>query len=455
MGRKKKDAKPGYARILDAWFPPQGAGDPLGCVATSFTFSHVFFEEECLSRFLCLQTDAAEDGALYLVEREEKLAQVTCAAALVDQHHARGSRSLRWDLLAARVPGGILHAKVAILAWQNLVRLIITSANLTEDGYRRNLEVFGTLDYHEGGDAPRSCLKDIIGFLRETASYAGASRGAAGPVLARWHGFLDAVDRKTAAWGDGRRPWGRDAPHVSAVLVGPGRPSAFESLRQAWAGHAVPVWADVVSPFFDPPEVVSRPTEALWGLLRQRGKAEVRFYVTAEEVPGKAAFMLHAPATLKEAEPCGRSQIATVFQQINLDAARALHMKVLWLESDYWTTYMVGSSNFTAAGMGLAARPNLEANLLYAMRTDGKAYKAMLPVFPNYEEIPEDIELRWQPTASSDDEASEETVLLPAAFDQAVYLAQAGQGATVELTFAGDPPAGWAILSEDNVPLYD
>jgi hypothetical protein len=35
-----------------------------------------------------------------------------------------------------------------LLHWQNLVRLIIASANLTEDGYRRNLEVFGVLDYY-------------------------------------------------------------------------------------------------------------------------------------------------------------------------------------------------------------------------------------------------------------------------------------------------------------------
>jgi hypothetical protein len=58
---------------------PDNAGDPIGCVATTFTFSPAFFEEECLSRFLRLETDPAEDGPAYLVEREEKLAQLTCA----------------------------------------------------------------------------------------------------------------------------------------------------------------------------------------------------------------------------------------------------------------------------------------------------------------------------------------------------------------------------------------
>ncbi|HUU90962.1 MAG TPA: hypothetical protein VM238_07110 [Phycisphaerae bacterium] len=455
MGRKKKDAKPGHAKILDAWSPPPGAGDPVGCVATSFTFSPVFFEEECLSRFLCLQTDPTDDGALYLVEREEKLAQVTCAAALVDQYHARGPRSLRWDLLAARVPGAILHAKVAVLVWQDLVRLIVASANLTEDGYRRNLEVFGVLDYREGGDAPRLCLTAITAFLREAASYAGASPGAGGPALDRWNGLLDTAERKTAAWGEGKRPWGRDAVHIAPVLVGPGKPSAFETIGEAWAGYAVPARADVVSPFFDPPDVPSRPAEALWGLLRQRGEAEVWFHVTAEEVPGEAALLLHAPSSLKEAEPTGRAQAMAVFSRIDLEASRPLHMKGLWLESDHRATYLIGSSNFTAAGMGLANRPNLEANLLYAMRNDGKAYKAMVPVFPDSEEIPEDTEIRWQPSVSAEDEATEETVLLPAAFDQAVYCAEGGHDGRIELHFAGTPPAGWVVLTEDNTPLYD
>jgi len=102
--KRREDEKPGCARLLDAWTPPMDAGEPLGCVATSFTFSTSFFEEECLGRFVGLETDATEDGAAFLVEREEKFSQLVCAAVLVDQRHARGLRSLRWDLLAARLP---------------------------------------------------------------------------------------------------------------------------------------------------------------------------------------------------------------------------------------------------------------------------------------------------------------------------------------------------------------
>jgi hypothetical protein len=126
---KQKEQKPGYGKILDAWIPPEDAGDPIGCVATSFTFSPVLFEEECLGRFLQLETNATEDGPAYLVEREERLSQLECAAALVDQNHACGVRSLRWDLLPARLPRGILHAKVSLLVWSRCARLIVASAN--------------------------------------------------------------------------------------------------------------------------------------------------------------------------------------------------------------------------------------------------------------------------------------------------------------------------------------
>src|SRR5258708_6757080 len=114
--KKREETRPGYGKILEAWEPLNGFGEPVGCLTTSFTFSTAFFEEECLGRFVGLESTPG-DGAAYLIEREEKLARLMCAAALVDQRHARGMRSLRWDLLSARVPRAILHAKVSLLLW--------------------------------------------------------------------------------------------------------------------------------------------------------------------------------------------------------------------------------------------------------------------------------------------------------------------------------------------------
>jgi len=79
-------------RLLDYWVPPDAAGEPVGCVATTFTFDSVFFEEECLTRFAQVESDPQEDGPAYLIEREEELAGLACSAVLVDQHPCKGSR---------------------------------------------------------------------------------------------------------------------------------------------------------------------------------------------------------------------------------------------------------------------------------------------------------------------------------------------------------------------------
>ena len=173
----KKDTddslRSGYGKILEAWERPVNAGDPVGCLATSFTFSPDFFETECLGRFLGLES-VPEDGAAYFVEREEKLAQLACAAALVDQHHVQGSRNLRWDLLPARISPGILHAKISLLLWSHHVRLVVASANLTTDGYRHNHEVFGVLDYYPDGEAPLAVLWEFLEYPKTLVSHASA-----------------------------------------------------------------------------------------------------------------------------------------------------------------------------------------------------------------------------------------------------------------------------------------
>lgn len=200
MAKKKLEAKPGYGKLLDAWVAPEDAGEPIGCLATSFTFSPVFFEEECLARFLQMESDMDEDGPVYIVEREEKLAQLSCATALVDQHHCAGSRSLRWDLLSARVRPGFFHAKVSFLYWSRMVRIIIASANLTEDGYRRNQEVFGVLDFFDGGQTPLSCLWATVAFLRQAVVLVGDFETPS-PSQRRWNALLDRAAGESATWG--------------------------------------------------------------------------------------------------------------------------------------------------------------------------------------------------------------------------------------------------------------
>ena len=82
---------------LELWLPPDGAGAPVGCVATSFTFDAAFFDTDCLARFLGLtaafgEGDRASDVSL-MIETEERLAEAS-VSVLVDRPAVLGPQGV-------------------------------------------------------------------------------------------------------------------------------------------------------------------------------------------------------------------------------------------------------------------------------------------------------------------------------------------------------------------------
>ena len=125
----------------------------------------------------------------YRIEREEKLADLLCAAVVADIHHCGGRRSLRWDLLAARPASGVMHAKISLMAWANHVRVLVGSANLTNEGYRRNQESVAPLEFGEAF-ADRGLLDPLLAYLRELLSL------TTGPARQRAEQLLQWVDQR-------------------------------------------------------------------------------------------------------------------------------------------------------------------------------------------------------------------------------------------------------------------
>ena len=112
--------------------------------------------------------------------------------------------------------------------------------------------------------------------------------------------------------------------------------------------------------------------------MNQRGDAEVTYCVLADE-RDDGGFATDAPITsLLEASPQQRASVTTSFECVTLiaktdhgDQNRFAHLKSVYIENDRWAAHLVGSSNFTAPGTGVAATiSNYEANLLYIVRGD-------------------------------------------------------------------------------------
>jgi len=378
-----------YRKLLEQWQPPKDAGSPVGCLTTTFTFSAPFFEEQCLSRFLNIESDPDTDGPLYLIEREEKMADLSGAVVLADSLHCNEARNLRWDIIPARVVGGVQHAKVSLLVWQHCVRIIVASANMTEDGYCKNQEVYGVLDYSAASNPSRRAAESTLEFLSKLPALVAANSES--KAVQRWQAVIEQARGSLARWSQVEDTL--PAVDVYPLFVTPGEPNLFDASYDSWAYGG---WSEahVVSPFFDPEDRASAATaNALLKILTARGTDKtVHWYATGEESP-EGGWWLHLPKACDEVPQ--RKGIKTVFNRVELNLKeeeaehfRPLHAKLFWLASRDRCAYVLGSSNFTQRGLGLSVHPNIEANLVYVFRrNNGKVYKAFNNAWPAYSRV--------------------------------------------------------------------
>lgn len=442
-------------RLLSLWEPPESAGAAVGVLATTFTLDTALFEEECLARFAGVQSDPARDGALYRIEREEKLASLLCAAVVADVHHCGGRRSLRWDLLAARPTSGVMHAKINLLAWSDHVRVIVGSANLTTEGYRRNQECFAVLDF-DAGFTDRGLLDPLLKYVRELLAL------TSGPARERAERLL--------SWVDQRLP--RHRASIKGIqrhllLVGPGRPPLLDQLKAVLPSNAPPAEAHVVSPFFDPNLRESGPERTLWQMMKQKGPARVHLHVAGEEAPESKRWRLEVPRHVLDATPKRREGVATELHPVRVADVptdfgrdrRPLHAKTLTLSHETWTAVVVGSSNFTSAGMGLSpyAR-NFEANVAYILRSPpGDSARKLLDARALRGGAAVDLAggVDFDPAFDPEAEDGDSPPPLPAFFKEAVLNGVGDQGYELKLMFEGPPPAGAWVVRHERAVVFD
>jgi hypothetical protein len=183
----------------------------------------------------------------------------------------------------------------------------------------------------------------------------------------------------------------------------------------------------------------------LAGFLAQRGSVEATFVVPVETVEAKT--LVRAPRSLLSTLPRRiNGEIRTVASPE--DDVRRLHAKVLLFESEEWTAALVGSSNFTAAGLGLLGRAgNVEINLAIgaAARTRAaEALRTLIPVGPLVEL--DDVE--WAPEA--DEETGE--LQLPLGFQEC--LLEPGQPPALIMRLDGQGlPGRWTVRLPEGLVL--
>jgi hypothetical protein len=416
----------------------------MGCIATSFAFEPDFFEGECLSRFLGFDGVRGETSELaFLIEEEERLAE-TSVTAIVDRTQNPGNRNLRWDLLAVAPRRGFMHAKITLLAWERLVRFIVSSANLTRSAYRSNVEVAVTLDAFEGNELPRSLFDDLLDALRAILGLAPDAAGSQVPV-ARAEATLARVENLLQTFGLRDTPI-RGAPRLAIIVGAPGRP-VLPQLDAVQAGP-VPRSAVVLSPFYDTAEDSSRVGKALAGRLAKTGARSATFVLPADQLSAKT--IVRAPASITSAMPPG---VDAAFRTLPSDPSgepRRLHAKALVLESSDWAVAMLGSSNFTAAGYGLVPFSHLEVNVAIGASAGTKDAKAISRLIPLGDKL-DTSDVEWGDPVDEDEDS-------PPAVPWGFLSCLADPGPPPKLILDLEPaslPHAWSIWTPNDTALAD
>ncbi len=362
-------------RLLDRVTPlTEMENDPiLGLVGTTYNLQPDFFDIDFLPGLLGL--GAWDDrGWTTRIAIEKRLQMMDSATILMEAGQYVGRpRSLRVEVLPASGRGQqTLHAKVLVVFRERMVQLIVSSANLTEPGYRFNREVATVITASaKHRNQVRMMLSAVHG-MQELLSHR-LTKGAA-DILVRATAALD-------EWEDGQ---GEDD-------------DAF-----LWSGAPTPLWQDflsrwpagervqkivIVSPFWSEGDLGS-PIHRLLDELDQRNALDAGLTIrllTEACKDSQGAFLPRLPASYATCDLSAQRVMAVaesvdpsvppeeVDMREDFLGTRPLHAKVVFLEGPDTALAYAGSANFTHKGWGFLQDPgkaNIEAGVV--LRRNGR-----------------------------------------------------------------------------------
>lgn len=368
-------------RLIGLWEPPAGYR-LASIVATTYELQADFLEEDLLPVALDLRLPPGR-GREFRMELEHALQEVEVSVFFHPGRYQPGQRHTpRVDLIPlpeGRYPK--LHAKLTLLrfvmsgapeASRQIVRLVVGSANLTNAGYRSNIEVAAAVE-----DAPdalpeaATAVRDAVAWLEQLVSPSSGQ-------VARQFRDMKAVFAS------------RPAPQIRQRLQFVGLPSVAGFPALAESGEHVRQLT-IASPFWpsglDPADVVSALVLRCGGQLgtvRLIGPADIDEQGRARPIiPAglvRALIAAGAKVDVAAADPdfgctAANEDDEGEFDQVAqrripaLNGNRSLHAKALLAKGDKTTRLAIGSFNLTRKGLGLVSSGNAEAGLLWALPT--------------------------------------------------------------------------------------
>lgn len=371
-------------KLMDRLAPVPQAGPLVGFLATAYEMQAEFFETDFLPAILGLGAwnDRNWTSRIAL---EKELAAAEAASVLMDATcYRERPRSLRVEVLPCALEAGrALHAKMALSVRENEVALLVSSANLTEPGYRLNREVACALKANPKNSETAHLIRQALEGMETTlgGSLSPSSREVmrqAKDRLKEWGSETDALDDSWFTWGGGEIP-------------------LWRQFTERWPiGEAVRS-ITIVSPFWSEDQG-DGPLALLLRALRERGALghiQIRLLTEAFPVSSKEdIFRPVLPSSYEsvdwkglgaeafaeaidprvEPEDVGRDDITKL---------RPLHAKIVLIEGVETSLCYFGSANFTRHGWGFLTNPstaNIEAGLL--LRKSGKERDGLRLLLP-------------------------------------------------------------------------
>jgi phosphatidylserine/phosphatidylglycerophosphate/cardiolipin synthase-like enzyme len=368
-------------KLIDRLVQDPHWGAMHGLLATSFELRPDFLEMDFLPSVFGLGAWDDRSWATRIA-LERRLCELDAAVIISEARRYRGRpRSLRLDVRPAVSPrGSVLHAKVTLLLFENAVRLIVGSANLTKQGYRENREVVAVLTA-----TPKH---------RKAAPIIAQGLSGMETALAPW--LTDEGGKLIRRASATLQPWLNGATDPDTAFVwSNGQTRLWREFMKLWPAGETIKRITIISPFWsqDAGLTLGAFLTQLRSVATLSANAEIRLLTDAFQNPdGQLVPVLPPGYATQDWNALGvRATAQPVSPEVHAEelggmegftGTRALHAKVVLVEGTRTGLAYLGSGNFTGHGWGFlpgAAEANTEAGLILRRSAQSSDLASLLP----------------------------------------------------------------------------